>query len=92
MVGADPPSRRHLRGTPVSPTPVVDVPQVSIETNADNHRRWVCTCGWATAWTFYTRPDHAAQAIRHLIAHSRSTVNQPLTADRRNHLTPKEET
>ena len=44
---------------------------VTHATRADHWRRWECTCGWATDWTFYTRPDDAAAAIRHQIEHHR---------------------
>jgi guanyl-specific ribonuclease Sa len=30
-------------------------------------RRWVCSCGWATDWTYYTDPHAAAAAVRHTI-------------------------
>jgi len=35
------------------------------------HRRWVCSCGWATTWNPYTDPHAAADAIRHTITANR---------------------
>ena len=55
--------------------------EVSQQAGDQNRRRWLCLCGWATPWTFYTDPTHAADAVRHLINPDPVTVNGSLTAD-----------